>query len=520
MTYPANKTLTYAYDAAGNRATLVDPEGGVSTYSYDGRNLLSWLVNPLAERTTWVYDVLGRVTTMTHANAATAEHDYDAVGRETAVRNLKSDRSVLSIFTYSYDVVGNRLAAAEANGDLATWSYDETYQLTRERRSGTNAYDTTYTYDGVGNRLTKVESGAITTYSCDVADELLTQEDSSGVTTFTYDANGNRVSKRNPSNQIVTHTWDADNRMTCFTDVTAQATSFSYDGDGRLRQRQGAADTTNALWDGENVLLETDSGGTTQVAYTLEPALYGNLLSQRRAGASSFHHFDSLGSTRNLSDVSEVSTDTRDFKAFGVINGSSGATQNRFWFVGRQGYWSDPIGYLLLRARWYDATGGLLLTREPPMDTGLLNALAPQTTRSHPYSDFGIPRDTWERPPHPYSYVGNRPTFLVDPSGMILGDPAMKCRIAAFARFLRALRPVFGLSEFACLVACGALDLVTLEITFLPCLGLCQIGVLSATGIKAHFAYRQLKKDLKECERKCPAMGYDPFGRMRSGRAV
>ena len=115
------------------------------------------------------------------------------------MRNLKSDRSVLSIFTYSYDGMGNRLAVAEANGDLATWSYDETYQLTRERRSGTNAYDTTYTYDGVGNRLTKVESGAITTYSCDAANELLTQEDSSGVTTFTYDANGNTTGEIRPN---------------------------------------------------------------------------------------------------------------------------------------------------------------------------------------------------------------------------------------------------------------------------------------------------------------------------------
>jgi len=33
-----------------------------------------------------------------------------------ALRNLKSDRSVLSIFTYSYDAVGNRLAVAEAQG--------------------------------------------------------------------------------------------------------------------------------------------------------------------------------------------------------------------------------------------------------------------------------------------------------------------------------------------------------------------------------------------------------------------
>jgi hypothetical protein len=33
-----------------------------------------------------------------------------------------------------------------------TWSYDNNYQLTRERRSGANAYDITYTYDPVGNR--------------------------------------------------------------------------------------------------------------------------------------------------------------------------------------------------------------------------------------------------------------------------------------------------------------------------------------------------------------------------------
>ena len=49
--------------ASGNRASPVDPDGGVSTYWYDGRNLLSSLVNPLAERTTWVYDELARLPT-------------------------------------------------------------------------------------------------------------------------------------------------------------------------------------------------------------------------------------------------------------------------------------------------------------------------------------------------------------------------------------------------------------------------------------------------------------------------
>ena len=49
----------------------------------------------------------------------------------TALRNLKSDLSVISVFTYSYDTIGNRTGVQEANGDLVTWSYDETYQLTR-----------------------------------------------------------------------------------------------------------------------------------------------------------------------------------------------------------------------------------------------------------------------------------------------------------------------------------------------------------------------------------------------------
>ena len=29
MTYPANKTVTYAYDEVGNRKTMTDPDGGI-----------------------------------------------------------------------------------------------------------------------------------------------------------------------------------------------------------------------------------------------------------------------------------------------------------------------------------------------------------------------------------------------------------------------------------------------------------------------------------------------------------
>ena len=51
---------------------------------------------------------MGRVTTMTHGNETIAETDYDGGGRVTAVRNLKSDRTVLSVFTYSARRTGIR----------------------------------------------------------------------------------------------------------------------------------------------------------------------------------------------------------------------------------------------------------------------------------------------------------------------------------------------------------------------------------------------------------------------------
>ena len=46
----------------------------------------------------------------------------------------------------------------ESNGDRVTRSYDKTYQLTNEQRSGSNSYNITYTYDPVGNRTNNLSN--------------------------------------------------------------------------------------------------------------------------------------------------------------------------------------------------------------------------------------------------------------------------------------------------------------------------------------------------------------------------
>ena len=49
------------------------------------------------------------------------------------------------------------------------------------------------------------------------------------------------------------------------------------------RQTVTASATTNFIWDGQDVLLDVDSGNNTQVTYTQTPNLYRDLVSQRRS---------------------------------------------------------------------------------------------------------------------------------------------------------------------------------------------------------------------------------------------
>ncbi len=97
--------------------------------------------NPGNEVTTVSYDILGRVIEQKIATGGWTSYTYDGVGRTTDVRNVKSDASVLSRYTYTYDLRGNPVQMGEDTGDITTWAYDTRSQLAFERRSGTGTYE-------------------------------------------------------------------------------------------------------------------------------------------------------------------------------------------------------------------------------------------------------------------------------------------------------------------------------------------------------------------------------------------
>ena len=405
VTSPGPKTVSYTYDAAGNRSVMIDPDGGRTTYTYDDRNLLSALTNPQGEDTVFTYDDVGRQTMMAHDNLCHVVYAYDDAGRVVAVRNQRKEPGPgapipFQIFTYSYDDAGNRTAVAEMSGERVTWSYDESYQLTREQRSGANAYDITYSYDAVGNRLTKLEGGTRTTYSYDAANQLNTEVTPSQRTTYSYDANGN-TQVINAAGSLTTYAWDIENHLTAAQLPAGSRTTATYDGDGKRRSYNDSGGLKNIVWDAQNIVAETDSGGSIVARYTMNPQAYGELASQRRSGATAFYHYDALGSTRALTNSAQTTTDTADYKAFGLANASSGSTVNPFTWVGRLGYYRQPDSAdYWVRARVYRPQIGRWVSRDPA--GAQARALA---------GPRGCP--SWS-----YLYAHNRSVLLVDPSGL------------------------------------------------------------------------------------------------------
>src|SRR5262249_55152597 len=149
---------------------------------------------------------------------------------------------------------------------------------------------------------------------------------------------------------------------------------------------------------GENVLLETDAADATQYGYTLEPALYGNLVSQYRVStaAAQYFHFDGLGSTDRLTSAAGAVGHSNVYDAFGrIVQSQTGiGVVNVFRYVGRLGYYYDAeLTQYYVRARHYDPRRGRFLSKDL-MEPSIRNIAL-------------------------YSYADNSPVMLIDPSGEV-----------------------------------------------------------------------------------------------------
>lgn len=391
QTDPDGTIISYTYDVAGNRTSVTVPTG-TTNYTFDALNRLETVTDPDGGVATYTYDAVGNRASVTYPNGTVAEYTYDSLNRLTSLVNRKSGGEIISSFAYALGPAGNRIQVVENTGRTVDYSYDATYKLTQENIndpvSGLRVIG--YTYDPVGNRLTKTDDSAVTTYTYDANDRLLTENG----TTYTYDDNGNTLTKVSAT-ENVSYSYDFQDLLIQATDaIGGSVVEYGYDVDGiRVQKTVDGTNVTIYLVDKNRdyaqVLEERDGSGVLIVSY-----IYGDdLISQSHSGSISYYHYDGQMSTRTLTDAIETVTDSYIYDAFGILLDQTGTTLNNYLYTGQQ---YDPnIGFYYLRARYYNSEIGRFITVDP--------------FRGSVYDPPSL---------HKYLYGRNNPISYVDPSGL------------------------------------------------------------------------------------------------------
>lgn len=243
-----------------------------------------------------------------------------------------------------------------------------------------------------GNRLTRWDGTTLETWTYDAANQLTAILTTGTPSSYTYDGCGNLMQHLEPG-QVNTYSWDGENRMVEAAFSNGVVDTFTFNGDGQRVGKTDQAGPVKYVWDRQNVLIEANASNAIQAVHTLQPAFYGNQVSQRRAGVTSYYQFNALGSTLQLTGAAGTVTDSYLYRAFGDLLTSSGTTVNPYQYGGRKGYIYDSDLYnFQVRARRYDPEMGRWWSRDPIGFAG---------------GDANL-----------YRYIRNRPVRGIDASGL------------------------------------------------------------------------------------------------------
>lgn len=377
------KSIQYGYDAAGNRASMTNPEGGVTTYQYDRANRLASQIEPDGVTAFYAYDPTGNRIQRRLSLGHLVAYSYDAANRLTSLVNYGPSSAILAQQSYTYDAVGNILSMTDARG-AHTYTYNAVYWLTRANYPWGDFE--AFTYDAAGNRLTRTDSSGTINSTYDAANRLL----AAGSTTFAYDNNGNLI-RRTDASGATDYTFDQRNQLVGVQFPAGSGlpnTVIAYDALGnRVRKVDSQGETRYFVDDRRQVVSEYNGGNAWQATYRHGSGL--DELIGRTTGSQAYYYLtDAMRSVVAIADAAGQTLAAYSYKAFGKIASQTGSLADNQSFVGRE---LDPdSGLLYMRARYYDPVAGRFVSADPIGYQGGINL---------------------------YTYASNNPVRLIDPFG-------------------------------------------------------------------------------------------------------
>ncbi|MCA9980861.1 MAG: hypothetical protein KDD89_08510, partial [Anaerolineales bacterium] len=397
MVSPAAVSFDLGYDEAGNRVTLGEQINGqptaVTTTLFDALNRPVRLTQEGAgvaeKRIEMGYDSASRLTQLTRfADVAGAQqvvntaYGYDAENKLTSISHQPSGGPALN-YGYSYDTA-DRLTQMTTPEGTSSFTYDEFDQLLAAVHSFQT--DESYTYDDNGNR---------TNHTIGSDNRLLND----GTFSYTYDGEGNRTSKTHLTTNFVTeYSWDYRQRLTQIVHKdnlgnVLSSVAYTYNiFDERIGRTDSTGLTQQFVVLGGSVQLVLDGDGEVTNRYLHGSLIDMVLVDEQVGGATLYPLADHQMTARHLLGGDGTVVNQRRFDSFGNLVGESNtAVAYLFGYTGRETDTLADLSYY--RARYYDPQVGKFLSEDP---IGLL-AGDPNLTR----------------------YVGNNPTLVGDPSGLL-----------------------------------------------------------------------------------------------------
>ncbi|WP_432477897.1 DUF6531 domain-containing protein [Nocardioides sp. GXQ0305] len=369
------RTLSWAYDAAGRRSSMTTPDGHRTDYTWDEAGRLTAVDHPLLGRAVLERDAAGRLVQATADGIIQSwEHRDGFVVAHTVTDAQGATRTLVS-----RDDAG-RITGLDRDGVTATFVHDEALQLVEAR----GATVTRWRFDAAGRLVAQSRDGEQVEHSYDAAGQLLESRAGDGSSArHSYDAAGRRTRTERSDGSVRQFGWSATSRLTHVVDDTD-------DGAGERR--------THVHVDATGELADVDG---TEVFFDAAQAYAPSLVQVGDTPVVSAGPVTGIGDTWTTPGWrSSRGTGNDPWPSIVAAQLPSGLA------IGAAGE-LEVAGLEWLGARVYDPASRGFLTVDP---------LDPVTGSG------------WSG--NPYSYAGNDPLHLLDPTGL---RPVTDAELAAYA---------------------------------------------------------------------------------------
>ena len=366
------RTVEWGYDGDGRRVWMRAPDGAVTDYAYDGAGRLVRVENSAFGRVVYEHDASGRMVSATAGDVRQEWVRGDGFVTEYLVRDLAGGG--ISHTSVGRDEAG-RVTWTSQDGSHTDYAYDGANQLVGAVVDGIAS---TYVYDDAGRLVEEiVDDGAGGTRRralvYDAAGQLVSAGGGGAVETrFVYDAAGRRVREERADGGVRVFAWGA----------LARLESVSIDGALEKRRVSLLTDALGELAAVDGARLDWDSASAVP-----------GLLGVGGSSAVGVPGFTAVGDGWRAAGWRDARSQGADpWGGPGGADGPDGPGGGVSWGAG--GELGLPGGLEWLGARVYDRGTRGFLSRDP------LEATAGAGWAGNPYS-----------------YAGNNPVGMSDPSG-------------------------------------------------------------------------------------------------------